>query len=64
LISLISTQAASAKRRAKRAIIALRSAAFIPLSFIESNAMLSWRGGLNLAIGCNWFFIASLRDDI
>jgi hypothetical protein len=30
---------------------------------MESNAMLSWRGGLGITIGCNAFLIASLLDD-
>jgi hypothetical protein len=36
----------------------------MPPSFIESNAILNWRGGLNLVIGCNAFLIASLLDDV
>jgi hypothetical protein len=62
-LSSLSTPAASIRRRAKRAITALRSAALIPLRVIESNAILNWRGGLKV-IGCNAFLIASLLDDV
>ena len=63
-LSSIATPAASIRRRTNREITVLRSGALIPLSSNESNAMPSWRGGLNLTIGCNAFLIASLLDDV
>jgi hypothetical protein len=61
---LISTPAASIRRRAKREITALRSGVLSPFICTVSNAMVSCRGVLTLVIGNNAFFTACLRDDI
>jgi hypothetical protein len=49
---------------ARRMSVVPRSAEFIPLSFLDSSVMLSWRGAVDGSAGVCAFLILALLDDL